>query len=319
MIQILIEHKRWLRSDGKDGKQANLENADLSGTKLYKAELKMARLRGAILEHAELEEANLDAADLRGANLTEARLESAFLKSANLQSAILEGANLEGVSLFEANLKNATLKMANLEDACMIDANLENANFEGASLLFAEIDGANLKNTNFKNALLNGASLEGVYIDGTNLTGADLSDAIFNGNSLEDTINDEKDLEVTIQKIKEISLEKFTEETADGVMSSTSENTERREMGAMRKINIDPGIIENAKREFIEKLKSAVNIDHLKTIVTEASGIKSVANLEIKSGEIVSHNNQISYRLDVEMTSLLSLIIDSEGNVLAKS
>ena len=61
---ILSAHKLWLESDGKDGKQADLANAQLT-TEMW-AE---ADLRGANLSGANLSEADLAGAKLSGANL----------------------------------------------------------------------------------------------------------------------------------------------------------------------------------------------------------------------------------------------------------
>jgi hypothetical protein len=62
--KILVEHKKWLESDGKEGKKADLRGADLRG-----ADLRVADLRGADLRGADLRVADLREADLSGANI----------------------------------------------------------------------------------------------------------------------------------------------------------------------------------------------------------------------------------------------------------
>lgn len=81
---VLLEHGRWLESDGEEGKRADLSDADLS----Y-----------ADLSDADLSYANLSYADLFGANLQRADLFGANLSGANLQRASLSGANLLGADL----------------------------------------------------------------------------------------------------------------------------------------------------------------------------------------------------------------------------
>ena len=100
--EILDQHKLWV--DGKGGKRALLEGANLGGADLQGANLKRANLEGADLRRASLNRANLEGADLNGAIL-----EGAILYSANLWGANLMGANLSGAYLCDANLTNAIL------------------------------------------------------------------------------------------------------------------------------------------------------------------------------------------------------------------
>ena len=62
--KTLAEHKEWLDSNFKEGKRADLRNADLCG-----ANLRNANLCGADLRDADLCDANLRDADLRGADI----------------------------------------------------------------------------------------------------------------------------------------------------------------------------------------------------------------------------------------------------------
>jgi len=105
--QILAAHKKWLDSEGKEGKQANLQEAYL-----WKANLEEANLREANLQKADLWKANLQKADLSGANL-----QGAYLGQANLQEADFTRADLKGANLTEVKgLSEATLQNANLDE-----------------------------------------------------------------------------------------------------------------------------------------------------------------------------------------------------------
>jgi len=75
--KILEGHQRWLESEGKEGRRANLglanlQNADLSGANLQEAFLAEANLRNADLGRGNLRKADLGRADLQGANLNAA-------------------------------------------------------------------------------------------------------------------------------------------------------------------------------------------------------------------------------------------------------
>ena len=83
--KILDKHKKWLRTNGKEGQKANLRHANLRHANLCSADLRHANLR-----HANLSSANLSYADLSYADLSSADLSSADLRSANLSSADLD-------------------------------------------------------------------------------------------------------------------------------------------------------------------------------------------------------------------------------------
>ena len=112
MEEILENHRKWLETDGKEGKRADLTGANLRG-----ANLSGADLRGA---------------DLSGADLTGANLRGANLRDSDLYGADLRGANLSGANLYDAHLRRANLSGADLSDADLTGANLRGANLYGA-------------------------------------------------------------------------------------------------------------------------------------------------------------------------------------------
>lgn len=112
---VLAQHRRWLTSDKKAGRQANLRLASLTG-----ADLDSADLREAIFEGAGLRMASLIAADLRNARLGDARL-----TAANLRGAQLGGANVRGADLSDVDLRQATLHLADIGYTDLAGARLE--------------------------------------------------------------------------------------------------------------------------------------------------------------------------------------------------
>jgi len=105
--KILEAHRKWVESEEKDGKRADLAGANLERASLYRANLERASLYRANLERASLYRANL---------------QGAYLRRANLQGAYLRGANLQGAFLRRANLQGAFLRRANLQGAFLADA-----------------------------------------------------------------------------------------------------------------------------------------------------------------------------------------------------
>jgi len=116
-----------------------------------------------------LEDADLVGANLQKANLMVANLQEAYLAEANLEKANLMVANLQEAYLAEANLEKANLMVANLQEAYLAEANLEKAN----------LSGANLQGTNFELAIVDGSTLitPKAFDRFTNFTGVGLNNA----------------------------------------------------------------------------------------------------------------------------------------------
>ena len=129
--QILEDHKKWLKLDGKGGKKADLSKSDLSYRNLRKSNLKRANLQKANLIEANLQKAYLRKANLQKASLWDANLQKAGLDGANFQKASLWDANLQKASLWHANLKKAELRRANLQDSTLRDSDLEKTDVFG--------------------------------------------------------------------------------------------------------------------------------------------------------------------------------------------
>ena len=94
------------------GKPVLLQNADLSGARLY-----VVNLSGADLSSADLSGASPLMADLSGADLGRADLSGAVLLMASLSGADLSLADLSGAFLSEADLSGANLSFADLSGA----------------------------------------------------------------------------------------------------------------------------------------------------------------------------------------------------------
>ncbi len=110
--QILEAHQKWLESDGKEGKQADLTRANLQGANLQEADLSDANLQGAILSDANLQEANL-----LGANLQRANLRYANLQGVNFRESSLSGLPHIPLSYFAGSNPPANLRGADLRHA----------------------------------------------------------------------------------------------------------------------------------------------------------------------------------------------------------
>lgn len=116
--KILNEHKLWLESNGKKGKQADLSHIDLSHVNL---------------SHVDLSHADLSYIDLSNANLSNMDLTNANLFYANLSDANLSFANLSFANLFQTDLTNANLSNAKL-------IKVADQNVKGKKIIAAQVD-----------------------------------------------------------------------------------------------------------------------------------------------------------------------------------
>ena len=80
LSKALEQHDTWVKTEGREGIQANLSEANLSGADLSEANLRRADLSEADLRWADLSEANLSGANLSEADLSEANLSGADLR-----------------------------------------------------------------------------------------------------------------------------------------------------------------------------------------------------------------------------------------------
>jgi len=107
---ILEQHRDWVKSNGRSGRQADVSHLNLEG-----ADLTDTNLQGALLNNTVLKGADLLLTDLQGASLLQANLAGANLLGARLREANLQGATLEGATgLLAAELAGTNLTFAKL-------------------------------------------------------------------------------------------------------------------------------------------------------------------------------------------------------------
>jgi uncharacterized protein YjbI with pentapeptide repeats len=100
----------------------NLRNAQLLRSDFSRSDMRDTKLEHAVLSFANLEQADLSSSKLGEANLTGARMKGSILLDADLKKADLRGAFLTGAVLREAELDGANLAGADLRGASGITA-----------------------------------------------------------------------------------------------------------------------------------------------------------------------------------------------------
>jgi len=135
--KVLNDHCRWVESEGRHGRRADLRRFDLKGADLFGSNLRSANLSGASLPNSDLSDSGLENASLENADLT----------GASLAWVNLSHANIRGACLKEADLRWADLRWADLSETDLRGANLSGADLSDAVLRGAELSGARVKNT----------------------------------------------------------------------------------------------------------------------------------------------------------------------------
>ena len=126
--EIIAEHEKWVTTNQKEGKAAQLINANLKQADFRKVNLAGANFQGANLHKATLKESNFQGANFQGALLTDADLQRSSFEGADLSLA-----NLEGAYIQTAIFNNADLQGANLSETMC-----QGTNFIGALNLVQE-------------------------------------------------------------------------------------------------------------------------------------------------------------------------------------
>lgn len=127
---ILLEHKKWIETDGKEGKRADLSYMDLEYLDLSHAELQGVDLSGVVLKGADLQHTDFSYAKMQGADLSGADAQCAKFNYANMSNANLSRANLCYTEMKYADMSNANLNGANLRYVDLKLTNLNNADLD---------------------------------------------------------------------------------------------------------------------------------------------------------------------------------------------
>jgi hypothetical protein len=236
-----------------------------------------------------MSESNLEDANFSGANL-----ESANLEEANLAGADLTGVNLRGANLAGANFSGANLTKVNFEKANIEDARFEGANMEGTRM---EPTKASLSKTNLKDLIFEEPDFQKKNLKDVETSALELNRAQRGIPTVNEVYNDAK---MTPPNRK-----------------STAKTTKEKTTVDSNLVNND--ILENAVNELIEKVRLKVSTEQIKKICEDQNVIDSIEKVDYEHGDLVTHNNQVAFKLNFKVSYNLSLLIDRNGNRIVES
>jgi uncharacterized protein YjbI with pentapeptide repeats len=303
--KILFNHSIWILTKGRSGKLAALMNGNLDGANLEMANLPFAEMQLTSLKGASLQGANFRKAKLKQVKLSGARLDGADFEGANLSGADLSFTTCTGTNFADADLRDGNFVGAKLVETNFKGANLRGANFKNANFSFAELCNANLEDANFEGTYFNEANFEGAYLKGVNFENTNYQKANFRGAIFTGPITNDLNLPDTM----------FTYKDLNNLLSDSGIKTKtKKEELSVDSIYIEQSMIEEAFRELINKIRLNINDDEIKAICKEKFGIEKIDRIDFERGDIVTHNEQISFKLDFIISCPFSLLIDRRGN-----
>jgi uncharacterized protein YjbI with pentapeptide repeats len=152
LLDKLRIHFEWIESEGKQGHQLDLSNANLSNVDFLTKDMRFVKFDGANLYYADFYRCVLDSASFIKANLFHTDLTKADLAGANFTNA-----NLVGIRAIRANFDETNMHRANLAGADLLGARFPEANLEQTVLRYANLGAVVLRDTCFYKADLYGA------------------------------------------------------------------------------------------------------------------------------------------------------------------
>jgi uncharacterized protein YjbI with pentapeptide repeats len=310
---ILDEHLRWVITEGKAGKLANVKN-----WKLDKLNLQMENLPFAKLQFVSLRDANLSGINFRKADLLKGSFAGACLEGADLVGANLAGGDLSfsecmGANFTDANLEGANLEGANLSRTNFKGAILRGARFAGADLSFSQIIDANIEGTDFKGAKMEAANFKGINIDDANFDEIH-REALNNKNHLHQVnFKDDTISNPPLYKTKSPESVGKNHKSDKAALNQTSNIESAKEDLFVDLDAIEPTMIEGAINRLMEELRTNIGVDQVKAICKHQNFIETTDKIDFKDGDIVIYDGQVAFKLDFEISINLSLLLDRKG------
>ena len=174
---LLLEHEKWLTSNGRKGSRAILQHLDLSKNHLayVSYSLNEINLSKAIIKEVHFGNSYLENLNLSGAILNSVIFNDAILNKSNFVKAECFDCSFDCTFILDAELSNSTFEKCRFTKARLDGSDLRNSefsqcNFEEASLLRAKLNESNFQDSNFEKVTgLLGSQLAGANVSGANI------------------------------------------------------------------------------------------------------------------------------------------------------
>jgi len=134
------------------------------------------------LENCVLQKTNLEDVNLHGASMIRANFEGAFLESSIFEDANFIETNMKKTQMMYSNFENSYLNEVDFQNSNLVCANFKNALISGSNFFKANLRGANFEGVrslfvNFSNSDLSGSKFGNTLLLDVDLRNANLKDA----------------------------------------------------------------------------------------------------------------------------------------------
>ena len=79
---------------------------------------------------------------------------------------------------------------------------------------------------------------------------------------------------------------------------------------------VKPNMIDEAVLDLIKKVKSSIHIEQVQARCKQQPDIDKIAKVDFEHGDIVTHNDQVAFKLDYKISYKLYLLLDRKGNLI---
>lgn len=167
----------WWKFDGAILECAHLEESYLSGASFQYCNLQEAIVLNAIADRTNFSNADLSDADFSGSQLATANFSEATVKNTNFELTELEGAYFCNTILEDTKFSNADLTAANFDNAVLRDTD-----FHDADLTRADFSNVILEKANWENCIMENTILDGVKLAQFDLNDSDIIEMLAEAN-----------------------------------------------------------------------------------------------------------------------------------------
>jgi hypothetical protein len=77
-----------------------------------------------------------------------------------------------------------------------------------------------------------------------------------------------------------------------------------------------PNMIDKAVLDLIKKVKSSISVKQVQARCKQQPDIDKIAKVDFEHGDIVTHNDQVAFKLEYKISYKLCLLLDRKGNLI---
>lgn len=172
IVTILKNHEKWVKTDGKEGKQGNFSDMELAivkGNIFHGRILKNAMFINTYIHGIDMSNCDLDGADFSGARLYDvdmsnsefngAKFVKSHLTNVKMRNCVLNKSNMSRsrmsqVDFMGSELENVNMSMANIEHVVFSNCDFPCADFRRCDLRCVDMKWGSYRNADFSMANL---------------------------------------------------------------------------------------------------------------------------------------------------------------------